>query len=318
MKEIFLYKGGNQTIPEDVELVRIDTSVKIIEKWAFEDRLKLQLVQFSKKGLLQEIGSNAFSNCTSLESINLPSPMIAVHKGAFYNCTSLKTVILNEGLERIEQDAFSGCGMELLWLPSTVKYVRTGSFDNCQALRKVALNQGLVKLENYAFNQCDKLETIEMMIPSSSDDTTTTTTIIEPFAIPEKTSRITGKDIQFWDEVRYRYEREDKARMEKHGMISDQNDDSSARFTASKPSAQDDESSSRPTMKKSPPAVVFPAAAAAPAVKKKRKQETKADIQQKLADKEGQIESLKKLLVSAHRERDELQAKLNEYDHMLE
>ncbi|CAJ1956745.1 unnamed protein product [Cylindrotheca closterium] len=293
MIEIFVYKGGNQVIPEDVELVRIDPSVKIIEKWAFEDRPKLRYVQFSEG--LQKIGSNAFSNCVSLESIRLPSTMTAVHKGSFYNCVSVTSVVLNEGLEIIEKDAFSGCGMELLWLPSTMKYVRTGAFDSCKELKKVALNEGLVKVENYAFNLCDNLETIE--VPSSE-------TVIDAFAIPEKTSQITGKYIPFWDQVHYRYEQGEKARMEKYGMNSVPIDDSEmddSTMMNSKPSPEDTSSSRKPL-------AIFPAPT------KKRSKETKADIQLMLADKQEQIESLKKLLMSAERERDELQTKLNEYD----
>ncbi|KAL3942945.1 MAG: hypothetical protein SGBAC_002934 [Bacillariaceae sp.] len=295
MKEVFVYTGGNQVVPENVELVRIEPFVTILEKWAFEDRSKLQYVQFSE-GLI-EIGSNAFSSCTSLESIRLPSTMRAVRKGAFYNCKGLKYVLPNEGLELIDKDAFSGCGVELVWFPSTMKYVRTGSFENCRALQKVALSEGLVKVENYAFNLCDKLETME--IPSSD------TTSIETFAIPEKTVRIAGKDIRFWDEVHSRYQREDKARMEKYCIqsIADVFATRTTTMRDSKPSAQDE---SRPTEK---PRTIIPA----PPVTK-RVQEAEATIRLKLADKEGQIESLKKLLVSAQKERDELQAKLNEYD----
>lgn len=295
MQDTFVYKGNDQVIPLSVEMIRIDPTVDVIEKYTFEDYDKLRFVHFCEG--LREIGSSAFSNCISLESIRLPSAMRVIHKGAFYNCENLKYVILNEGLECIEKDAFSGCGMELLWMPSTVKYVRTGSFDNCQALRRVALNEGLVKVENYAFNRCDKLESIE--IPSSSDYSST----IQVFAVPENAAIVAIKDLESWNDVLRKHEQEYVARMEKYGMVVEQ----FAKMTMNQNSKSPPQDEKRPTK-------TLQNSLKAPVASAKNKQESREVLLQKLADKRQHIEWLQTLLASAQKERDEMQAKLTEWD----
>ena len=64
----FIYKGGKA--PKDVVHVIVDKIVREIEDEAFRDCTCLRSIELHIK--LERIGHNAFYNCGSLESINLP------------------------------------------------------------------------------------------------------------------------------------------------------------------------------------------------------------------------------------------------------
>ena len=81
---VFEYTGVGCSVPKDV------TSV------IFNDGL-------------QKIGKCAFSGCTSLESINLPSTVTEIGDSAFHNCYNLREVTLNDGLQKIGNGAFQFC-----------------------------------------------------------------------------------------------------------------------------------------------------------------------------------------------------------------
>ncbi len=59
---------------------------------------------------IEEIGTYAFKDCDSLESIIIPEGLKFIRKGAFENCESLKSIELPSTIEVIDEDAFYGCG----------------------------------------------------------------------------------------------------------------------------------------------------------------------------------------------------------------
>ena len=70
---------------------------------------------------LQKIGDWAFHNCSSLESITMPSTLVEIGFNAFYGCIDLREVIFNDGLQKIGPSAFFNCSsMESATSPSTL------------------------------------------------------------------------------------------------------------------------------------------------------------------------------------------------------
>ena len=69
----FVYRGGNQRIPADVAMVRIDPSVTVIPSSAFAGCAFLTIVEMHPQ--VTAIEALAFSSCASLEQIHL----IATH-----------------------------------------------------------------------------------------------------------------------------------------------------------------------------------------------------------------------------------------------
>ncbi|MBQ2987911.1 MAG: leucine-rich repeat protein, partial [Clostridia bacterium] len=67
-----------------------------------------------------KIEDNAFKNCTTLVSINIPSSVKIIGAYSFQGCKNLETVTLNEGLKEIQGAAFSGCPITSVDLPNSV------------------------------------------------------------------------------------------------------------------------------------------------------------------------------------------------------
>lgn len=57
---------------------------------------------------VEEIGSNAFECCTSLEEITFPQTLRNIDYEAFVNCVSLKKAIVNHNIN-VDKTAFKGC-----------------------------------------------------------------------------------------------------------------------------------------------------------------------------------------------------------------
>ena len=105
--EIFVYTGGNQKVPVDVEHVRIASSCKKIEDKVFIGRNRLKTLECEDG--VEEIGESAFEDCESLTAFHAPSTLLKIGNRAFANCIKLRWLKLNEGLEEIGREAFLKC-----------------------------------------------------------------------------------------------------------------------------------------------------------------------------------------------------------------
>ena len=115
---MFEYTGDGCSVPKDVISVRFNDG-------------------------LQKIGDDAFSKCSSLKSITLPSTVTEIGINAFGDCRNLRVVIFNEGLQKIGNYAFDNCSsLERITLPFTVVDIRIaiGAIHSCSNLREVELN----------------------------------------------------------------------------------------------------------------------------------------------------------------------------------
>ena len=101
--EFFIYTGGEQEVPRNVRRVRIDKSVKIIPRNAFNGRVRLVHVDFHDG--IEIIGGRAFSNCPLLSSIKLLGVKV-IEVWAFSGCNGLTDVEFGDKQETIEYQAF--------------------------------------------------------------------------------------------------------------------------------------------------------------------------------------------------------------------
>jgi hypothetical protein len=111
------------------------------------------------------IGEMAFCECTSLRSVIIPSSVEEIGESAFMDCTSLNSVTLNAGLEFIGNAAFYHCSIESITLPYTINDMGECVFQRCTSLKSVNMENGSVFGES-AFKGCTALTTIN--IPSST------------------------------------------------------------------------------------------------------------------------------------------------------
>ena len=153
---IFEYTGKEFNFPKDMIILRFHPSITKIKACLFGNYTQLREVVLHE-GILQ-IGKEAFQDCTSLESVTLPSTMIKIHAHAFHECTRLRNIIFNNGLREIETFAFYGCtSLERITIPSTVTDIGNYAFHGCANLREVELKDDGLQIQNmgkYIFGGC--------------------------------------------------------------------------------------------------------------------------------------------------------------------
>jgi len=86
------------------------------------------------------IGNNAFSNCSRLTSISIPTSITSIGSNAFYRCTGLKEVSIPYSVNSINYSAFEGCtslkevifvGLSSNTTSASSLTIASSSFSNC-------------------------------------------------------------------------------------------------------------------------------------------------------------------------------------------
>ena len=101
---------------------------------------------------LQKIGTSAFCNCSSLESITIPPTVTEIANYAFYGCSNLREVELNGVPQYSNIVALSSCGayLERILFP-TISYrlgyiIQTSHWEDLED--KVNEVRGVVQWES--------------------------------------------------------------------------------------------------------------------------------------------------------------------------
>ena len=84
------------------------------------------------------IGPGAFSHCSALTSIPIPSGVTSIGVGAFNGCSALTSVTI----------------------PSSVTSIGHSAFESCNALASITIPEGATYIGNYAFNYCYSLTSV--------------------------------------------------------------------------------------------------------------------------------------------------------------
>ena len=99
-----------------------------------------------------EIGCDAFSDNTTLESVTIPDSVTFVNSYAFSNCTSLKSITIPENVTEVSSGAFSGCtSLKSVTLPEDIAYIGPEAFLDCTSLQSVTIPSDVYSIGEYAF-----------------------------------------------------------------------------------------------------------------------------------------------------------------------
>ena len=136
--------------------IEIPASVETIEATAFKRCSKLTTITFEKGSLLKTIGGGyyssyyhgAFSDCSSLTSIEIPASVETIEATAFSDCSKLATVTFEKG----SQLKIIGGGYS-----SSYYY---GAFLGCSSLTSIEIPASVETIEATAFYMCSKLTTV--------------------------------------------------------------------------------------------------------------------------------------------------------------
>jgi hypothetical protein len=84
---------------------------------------------------LNRIDLEAFSSCSSLQSICIPATVETIGQNCFSNCTSLSSITFESDsrLNRIEMNAFRGCSsLQSIFIPASVQSLPVRCFRDCR------------------------------------------------------------------------------------------------------------------------------------------------------------------------------------------
>ncbi|MBO5749261.1 MAG: leucine-rich repeat domain-containing protein, partial [Muribaculaceae bacterium] len=78
------------------------------------------------------IGEDAFYECYSLTSIEIPNSVTSIGNYAFYRCSSLTSVVIGNSVTSIGYDAFYDCsGLTSIEIPNSVTSIGNWAFSGC-------------------------------------------------------------------------------------------------------------------------------------------------------------------------------------------
>lgn len=182
------------SIPNSVTNIANDafsscTSLPIIDNIRYADTYLVgvtdkKLATYTIKAGTKWLGASAFSGCTSLTDITLPSTIVMIGSYAFKSCTKLTTISIPSSVQQVGAEAFAGCTLlNSVIFPNSITSVGGGIFKNCKNLTTPIFNthcfvylpssyngeysipEGIEIVDGGAFYNCNSLESIT--IPTS-------------------------------------------------------------------------------------------------------------------------------------------------------
>ncbi len=139
----------------------VEEDITAIGEYAFSDCSSLTDIELPSS--VVSIGACAFSSCSSLASIKLPSDVIAIGKSAFSGCSSLTSIELPSGITTIDEYAFFNCSnLTDIELPSDVTIIGMFAFSCCSRLISIELPSSVTAIGGHAFEACSSLTSIKL------------------------------------------------------------------------------------------------------------------------------------------------------------
>jgi len=107
------------------------------------------------------IRDSAFSECSELKTVTIPSSVVSIGDGAFIDCGKLTSVTIRDGavssgsMVRIGHSAFGNCyELTSMKFGNKVAKIEDGAFLNCRKLSSVELPDSVTSIGEYAFLNC--------------------------------------------------------------------------------------------------------------------------------------------------------------------
>ena len=105
---------------------------------SFDGCSTLENITCAENCKITEISSDAFYNCQSLKTIQIPNSVLSIGKLAFESCSSLESVTFGENskLVSIGQQAFNKCSaLTTINIPNSVTNIGSSAFSGCDNLK---------------------------------------------------------------------------------------------------------------------------------------------------------------------------------------
>ena len=107
------------------------------------------------------IGGSAFTGCTGLTSMNIPSSVTSIEEYAFFGCTGLTSITIPNSVTSIGSQAFYNCtGLTSINIPNGVTSIQDSTFFGCTGLTSFFIPNNITSIGGYAFYNCNKLTSL--------------------------------------------------------------------------------------------------------------------------------------------------------------
>ena len=157
------YKG-DIVIPSEVIYGTYTLKVTEINREAFKNCTSLTSVDIPNS--VTKIGTQAFRSCTSLISVDIPNSVTEIADYAFYCCWSLTSVDIPNSVTKIANYAFYGCtSLTSIVIPNSVTEIGESAFADCSSLTSVDIPNSVTEIGAGAFADCSSLTSV--IIPDS-------------------------------------------------------------------------------------------------------------------------------------------------------
>jgi uncharacterized repeat protein (TIGR02543 family) len=159
--------GSSFTIPNSVTNIGSD---------AFDECISLVSINIPDSVITIADGSSPFINgtvyigvfsyCRSLTSVNIPNSVTSIGANAFLGCTALASVTIGNSVTTIGGDAFENCtSLASVTIPNSVTSIREYTFYGCTSLASITIPNSVTSIGRGAFRRCTSLTSIT--IPDS-------------------------------------------------------------------------------------------------------------------------------------------------------
>ena len=106
---------------------------------------------------------NIFQGCVNLKTIIIPSNITCIRDYAFYNCSTLDSINLPTSLYTIGNNAFNGCSnLKRICLPQYLNSIGNYGLANCSSLTSINLPATIRAINSNAFQGCTGLTSISV------------------------------------------------------------------------------------------------------------------------------------------------------------
>ena len=110
---------------------------------------------------VNNIGYQAFQNCSSLIEVTIGNSVTIIDRGAFRACSSLDEVVFGNSVTTIGGWAFEGCSsLTEVTVGNSITIIGDYAFAGCSSLDEVTIGNSVILIYDYAFADCGSLQEV--------------------------------------------------------------------------------------------------------------------------------------------------------------